>query len=149
MDLVAVQPVFNLYNTEWPLYTSPPQAPPAKFVFVEVPDRDGLAFDSIVSGGTIISGGTVRRSVISPGVFVEQRALVEGSVIMDNVRIGENSIIRAGPLLTKTSRSNRVPSVGVDPEFDASRFTISAGGVVASSGRVKRSSGDPYRAIHA
>jgi glucose-1-phosphate adenylyltransferase len=128
MDLVAVQPVFNLYNTEWPIFTSPPQLPPAKFVFEE-PDRNGLAFDSIVSGGTIIAGGTVRRSVISPGVFVEQRALVEGSVIMDNVRIGENAVVRRA-IIDKNVTVEPGARVGVDPELDANRFTISAGGVV-------------------
>ena len=128
MDLVAVQPVFNLYNTEWPIFTSPPQLPPAKFVFEE-PDRNGLAFDSIVSGGTIIAGGTVRRSVISPGVFVEQRALVEGSVIMDNVRIGENAVVRRA-IIDKNVMVEPGARVGVDPELDANRFTISARGIV-------------------
>ena len=128
MDLVAVQPIFNLYNADWPIYTSPPHLPPAKFVFEE-PDRNGLAYDSIVSGGTIISGGTVRRSVISPGVFVEQRALVEGSVIMDNARIGENAVVRRA-IIDKNVMVEPGAQVGVDRELDASRFTISAGGVV-------------------
>jgi glucose-1-phosphate adenylyltransferase len=128
MDLVAVQPVFNLYNTEWPIYTSPPQAPPAKFVFEE-PGRHGMAFDSIVSGGTIISGGTVRRSVISPGVFVDQGALVEGSVVMDHVRIGENAVVR-GAIIDKNVTVEPGAQLGVDRDLDASRFTISAGGIV-------------------
>jgi glucose-1-phosphate adenylyltransferase len=128
MDLVAVQPVFNLYNTEWPIHTSPPTLPPAKFVFEE-PGRNGLAFDSVVSGGTIIAGGTVRRSVISPGVFVEQGALVEGSVIMNNVRIGENAVVRRA-IIDKNVIVEPGAVVGGDPELDASRFTISAGGIV-------------------
>lgn len=128
MDLVAVQPVFNLYNTEWPIYTSPPQAPPAKFVFEE-PGRNGLAYDSIVSAGTIISGGTVRRSVISSGVLVDQGALVEGSVIMDHVRIGENAVVR-GAIIDKNVTVEPGAQLGVDRDLDASRFTISAGGIV-------------------
>jgi glucose-1-phosphate adenylyltransferase len=128
MDLVAVQPVFNLYNTEWPIYTSPPQAPPAKFVFEE-PGRNGLAYDSIVSAGTIISGGTIRRSVISPGVVVDQGALVEGSVIMDHVRIGENAVVR-GAIIDKNVTVEPGAQLGVDRDLDASRFTISAGGIV-------------------
>ena len=93
MDLVAVQPVFNLYNDKWPIFTNPPQLPPPKFVFQE-PDRTGAAFDSMVSAGSIMSGGTVKRSVISPGVFVEQRALVENSVVLDRVRVGEGAVVR-------------------------------------------------------
>jgi glucose-1-phosphate adenylyltransferase len=128
MDLVAVSPVFNLYNSDWPIYTSPPQFPPAKFVFEE-PGRNGLALDSIVSGGTIIAGGTVRRSVVSPGVFVDQKAVVEGSVIMDNVRIGENALVR-GAIIDKNVTVEPGARVGIDPDLDASRFTISAGGIV-------------------
>ncbi len=128
MDLVAVQPIFNLYNTEWPIFTSAPQLPPAKFVFEE-PGRAGLAYNSIVSGGTIISGGTVRGSVISPGVIVQQGALVEGSVLMDNVRIGEGAVVRRA-IIDKNVTVEPGARVGVDPEIDASRFTISARGIV-------------------
>ena len=128
MDLVAVQPVFNLYNTDWPIFTSPPPLPPAKFVFEE-PGRHGLAYDSIVSGGTIISGGTVRRCVISPGVFVEQGALVEDSVIMDNVRIGENAVVRQA-IIDKNVTVAPGVQLGAHPDLDASRFTISARGIV-------------------
>jgi glucose-1-phosphate adenylyltransferase len=123
MDLVAVQPVFNLYNTEWPIFTNPPQLPPAKFVFEE---PGGPARRSIRSfRGVIISGGTVRRSVISPGVIVEQGALVEDSVIMDNVRIGEGAVVRRA-IIDKNVTVEPGAQVGVDPELDASHFTISA-----------------------
>jgi len=128
MDLVAVQPAFNLYNHDWPIFTSPPQFPPAKFVFEE-PGRNGLAFNSIVSGGSIISGGTVRQSVISPAVFVEQGALVESSVIMDNVHIGEGARVR-GAIIDKNVIVGAGAEVGTDPERDADRFTVSAGGIV-------------------
>jgi glucose-1-phosphate adenylyltransferase len=127
MDLVQVQPVFNLYNADWPIYTSPPQLPPAKFVFEE-PGRAGVAYNSIVSGGAIISGGTVRQSVISPGVVVEDGALVESSVIMDNVHVGERAIVRRA-IIDKNVIVEPGAHVGVEPELDASHFTISAGGV--------------------
>jgi glucose-1-phosphate adenylyltransferase len=128
MDLVSVDPVFNLYNEEWPIHTSPSSLPPAKFVFEE-PSRRGLAFDSIVSAGTIISGGTVRRSVVSSGVVVDQGALVEDSVVMDRVRIGEGAVVRRA-IVDKNVVIEPGAHVGVDPELDASHFTISAGGVV-------------------
>jgi glucose-1-phosphate adenylyltransferase len=128
MDLVAVHPAFNLYNREWPIYTSPPQLPPAKFVFEE-PGRAGLAFNSIVSGGCIISGGTVRHSVLSPGVVVEEGALVEDSVIMDNVRIGQSAVVRRA-IIDKNVTVAPGARVGGDADLDATHFTISAGGIV-------------------
>jgi glucose-1-phosphate adenylyltransferase len=128
MDLVAVQPAFNLYNREWPIFTSPPQLPPAKFVFEEH-GRAGMAFNSVISGGTIISGGTVRRSVVSPGVFVDQGALVENSVIMDNVRIGEGAVVR-NAIIDKNVVVEPGARVGTDPDLDPSQFTVSASGIV-------------------
>ena len=76
MDLISVHPVFNLYNLEWPILTLPEPLPPAKFVFDE-PDRRGQALDSMVCSGVVISGGTARRSVLSPGVHLHSYALVE------------------------------------------------------------------------
>ena len=128
MDLVAVQPAFNLYNMDWPIFTSPPKLPPAKFVFEE-PGRAGQAYNSIVSAGSIISGGTVRHSVISPGVFVDQGALVESSVIMDQVRIGEGAVIRRA-IIDKNVTVAPGARIGTDPELDASHFTVSASGIV-------------------
>jgi glucose-1-phosphate adenylyltransferase len=128
MDLVAVQPAFNLYNGDWPIYTNPPQLPPAKFVFEE-PSRAGQAFNSIISGGVIISGGTVRRSVISPGVLVEEGALVEGSVLMDNVRIGRGAVVR-NSIIDKNVVVEPGVGLGVEPEFDASHHTVSPKGIV-------------------
>src|SRR5437763_3582824 len=83
MDLVAVDPVFDLYNREWPIYNSPPAPlPPAKFVFDD-DGRRGTALDSLVSPGVIVSGATARRSILSPGVLLHAGALVEGCVLMD------------------------------------------------------------------
>jgi glucose-1-phosphate adenylyltransferase len=129
MDLVSVHPVFNLYNRQWPIYTASSQLPPAKFVFEE-PGRMGHALDSIVSEGVIVSGGTVRRSVLSPGVLVESHALVEDSVIMDDVVIGAGSIIRRA-IIDKNVHVPPGTRIGVDRTEDAARFTVSPNGVTA------------------
>jgi glucose-1-phosphate adenylyltransferase len=129
MDLVSVHPVFNLYNRQWPIYTANSQLPPAKFVFEE-PNRRGQALDSIVGAGVIISGGTVRRSVISPGVFIESGALVEDSVIMDDVVIGEGAVVRRA-IIDKNVYVPPAAQVGVDRVADEARFTVSAHGVTA------------------
>jgi glucose-1-phosphate adenylyltransferase len=128
MDLVSVHPIFNLYNTEWPIYTSIPQLPPAKFVF-EDPERTGQAIDSLVSAGVIVSGGTVRRSVLSPGVLVEEGALVEDSVVMHDARILRGAVVRRA-ILDKNVVVHAGATVGEDAEHDRERFTVSEGGVV-------------------
>jgi glucose-1-phosphate adenylyltransferase len=129
MDLVSVHPVFNLYNRQWPIYTASSQLPPAKFVFDEH-DRKGHALDSIVSAGVIVSGGTVRRSVLSPGVVVESHALVENSVILDDVVIGEDAIVR-GAIIDKNVYVPPGARIGVDRTEDEARFTVSPNGVTA------------------
>jgi glucose-1-phosphate adenylyltransferase len=128
MDLVSVHPVFNLYNQRWPIYTSQPPLPPAKFV-LEQPGRRGQAFNSLVSTGVIVSGGTVRRSVLSPGVRVESGALVEDSVLMNDVVIGAGAVVRRA-ILDKNVVVAEGAGVGVDPEGDAQRYTLSEQGVV-------------------
>ena len=94
MDLVSVHPIFNLYNREWPIYTSLPTLPPAKFVLQGPTAGTGMAVDSMVCAGSIISGGTVRSSVISPGVLVHPHATVEGSVLMHDVVVGAGAVVR-------------------------------------------------------
>ena len=128
MDLVSVHPVFNLYNQHWPIFTSGPPRPPAKFVF-EGSEGTGQALNSMVSAGVIISGGTVRRSVISPGVVVEGHAQVEGSVLMDDVWVGQGAIVR-NAIIDKNVRVPPGARIGVDPEFDRRCFARSQGGVV-------------------
>jgi len=90
MDLVAVNPAFNLYNTHWPIFGFPQiNMPPAKFVFSDQKNqRIGVATDSVVSQGCIISGGRIERSILSPGVRLNSYSQVESSIILNNVRVG-------------------------------------------------------------
>jgi len=126
-DLVSVYPVFNLYNRKWPFYTSVPQMPPAKFV-LEDTGRTGQAFNSLVSTGCIISGATVRNSVLSPGVIVDSYALVEDSVLMHDVVIGAGAIVRRA-ILDKHVVVPPGARIGCDPEADGRRFTLSPNGI--------------------
>jgi glucose-1-phosphate adenylyltransferase len=129
MDLISVHPIFNLYNHEWPIHTGFNSAPPAKFVFDDE-ERRGVALDSIISAGVIVSGGTVRRSVLSPGVSVHSRALVEDSVLLDGVDVGRDAIVRRA-IIDKNVKIPRGAQIGVDPEEDRARgFTLSENGVV-------------------
>ncbi|MCW2501392.1 MAG: glucose-phosphate adenylyltransferase, partial [Frankiales bacterium] len=93
MDLVSIHPVFNLYNRQWPILTSAPSLPPAKFVFDE-PGRVGTAINSLVSQGVIVSGAAARRSILSPGVRLHSGAEVESSVLMHGVDIGQGAVVR-------------------------------------------------------
>jgi glucose-1-phosphate adenylyltransferase len=128
MDLVSVHPIFNLYNRQWPIYTAASQLPPAKFVFDE-PGRTGQAVDSIVGAGCIISGGLVRRSVLSPGVHVEAGASVEDAVIMNDVSIGPGAVIRRA-IIDKNVRVPPGARIGVEPDRDDRRFRRSPEGIV-------------------
>ena len=129
MDLVSVHPVFNLYNRQWPILTSAPSLPPAKFVFDE-PGRVGTAINSLVSQGVIVSGGTVHTSILSPGVRVHSGSEVSGSVLMDGVDIGRGAIVR-NAILDKNCIVRPGAKLGVDPAHDRARgFTITDGGVV-------------------
>jgi glucose-1-phosphate adenylyltransferase len=128
MDLISVHPIFNLYNRRWPIHTSREPFPPAKFVFEEE-GRIGHALDSMVCAGVVVSGGCVRRSVLSPGVFVHSYAEVEGSVLMHNVQVGRTAVVR-NAIIDKNVQIPDGARIGVDPEEDAARFTISDNGVV-------------------
>jgi glucose-1-phosphate adenylyltransferase len=129
MDLVSVLPVFNLYNRRWPILTHTPPLPPAKFVHDE-PGRTGHAIESLVSPGCIVSGGEVRRSVLSPGVHVHSRAAVDGCVLLHGVDVGRGSrlqrvIVDKGVVIPPGTE------IGVDHDNDRARgFHISEGGVV-------------------
>ena len=127
-DLASVHPVFNLYNREWPIYTSGQPLPPAKFVF-EGPGGTGHALDSMVCSGAIISGGLVRNSIVSPGVFVDFHAMVDGAVLLDDVVVGRGATIRRA-IIDKNVHIPPGARIGVDLELDRQRFTVSDGGVV-------------------
>jgi glucose-1-phosphate adenylyltransferase len=130
MDLVAPLPVFNLYNDKWPVYTLGRTLPPAKLVY----DGDfgaGDVTDSILCNGTIVSGATVSRSVLSPGVRVNAGAQVEGTIVMDDSVIERGAVVR-NAIIDKNVIVPAGAQIGVDAEHDASRgFTISPAGVVA------------------
>jgi glucose-1-phosphate adenylyltransferase len=127
MDLISVHPVFDLYNQQWPIYTGQEPLPPAKFVFDEA-DRRGQAIDSLVSPGVIVSGATVRRSVLSPGVTVEAGAEVSDSVLLNGVRVGRGAIVRRA-ILDKNVVVPDGARIGVDADHDRSRFTVTTEGV--------------------
>ena len=136
-DLIAVEPVFNLYNSDWPLYTGYTGLPPAKFVH-ESGDRVGHATDSIISPGVVVSGGDVSSSVLSPDVRVHSWSQVSGSVLMDGVQVGRHATV-SNAILDKSVVVAEGATVGVDRELDAARgFTITTDGVtvVPKNGRV-------------
>jgi glucose-1-phosphate adenylyltransferase len=116
MDLVRVSPQFNLYDRDWPIRTFHPQYPPAKFVFDDE-DRRGMAVDSIVSQGVILSGSKVKRSVLSPGVTVADGSTVEDSIIMDDVEIGPNCEIK-NTIIDKRARIPEGTRLGYDRDAD-------------------------------
>jgi len=128
MDLISTDPVFNLYNQDWPILTWHEPLPPAKFVFAD-PGRMGHALDSMVCPGVIVSGGEVRFSVVSPSVRIHSYASVESSVLMTGVEVGRGAEIRRA-ILDKNVFVHPGAKIGVDPEADRERYTISPGGVV-------------------
>jgi glucose-1-phosphate adenylyltransferase len=135
LDLVAVIPEFNLYDQRWPIRTRPVQQPPAKFVFAQEGQRMGVAIDSIVSPGCIVSGGRVVRSVLSPGVRVNSYCEVENSILLSGVQVGRYSRLRNTIVDAEVS----IPEssvIGFDLEADrAAGHTISEGGIVVVSQR--------------
>jgi glucose-1-phosphate adenylyltransferase len=127
MDITQVVPELNLYDEEWPVWTHQEQLPPAKFVFDDE-DRRGKAIDSIVSGGCIVSGAAVRRSLLFSGVRIEERSVVEDSVILPKVQIGRNVTIKRA-ILDKRCRIPDGMVIGVDHKADALRFHVTEKGI--------------------
>ena len=127
MDVVAVSPVFNLYDKAWPIRTHQRQYPPAKFVFGE-PGRTGMAVNSVVSSGCIVSGAHVRNSVLSPDVRVNSYAEVDSSIIFSHVNIGRHCRIRRSIV----DRDVHIPEgtvIGYDPLEDAQRYLVTETGI--------------------
>ena len=130
MDLVAVTPAFNLYNSRWPIVSSALNLPPAKFVFADTKShRIGIATDSLVTDGAIISGGTINRSVLFPRVKINSFAHVDESILMDGVDVGRYSKIRR-TIIDKGVRIPPKTSIGYDLERDRERFTVTDSGIV-------------------
>jgi len=123
MDLVSVDPVFNLYNMDWPIWTYPVQMPGAKFTL------NGVSRESIVSPGCVVAGGSIETSVLSPNVQVAEGAQVDHSVILSHTSIGKNAVIHRA-ILDKHVIVDDDAKVGLDPEADEARgFYISDGGI--------------------
>ena len=129
MDLVDVSPLFNLYDHLWPIRSAPIQAPPAKFVFSGGEGRIGHAVDSLVSHGTIVSGGQVWRSIVGPSARINSWAKVEDSILLNGVEIERHCVVRRAIV----DRDVKVPTgtqIGVDHAADEKRFTVTPKGIV-------------------
>jgi glucose-1-phosphate adenylyltransferase len=129
MDLVAIDPQFNLYDKSWPMRTSMPMLPPAKFVFADLNSRCGIAMDSVVSPGCILSGGAVHRCVLAPEVRINSYARVEESILYHGASIGRHCRIRRA-IVEKDVVVPDNTIIGYDPVDDARRFVVSPAGVV-------------------
>ena len=133
MDLVAVDPELNLYDSLWPLRSYQPHCPPPKFVFSQMAEpnpRVGHALDSLVCAGSIISGGTVQRSVLGYNVRVNSWASVEDSILFDGVVIGRNARVRKA-IIDKRVRIPEGASIGFDPDEDRARgYVVTESGIV-------------------
>jgi len=128
IDLTKVVPDLNLYDTAWPIYTTQEQIPPAKFVFDEE-ERRGYAVDSIVSGGCIVSGSVVKRSLLSSNVKLLDNCRIEDSVILPNATIGPSAIVK-NAVVDKNCRIPDGMVIGVDLDADRQRFHVTAKGRV-------------------
>ncbi|MCU1564400.1 MAG: glucose-phosphate adenylyltransferase [Arthrobacter sp.] len=149
MDLISPMPVFNLYNSEWPIYTRQSISPPAKFVRGEG-NTVGTALDSIVASGVVISGGVVEGSVLSNDVYVGTSSRVLDSVLMDKVTVGEGAVVKRA-IIDKNVKVPAGAAIGLDPELDRARgFKVTDSGItVLSKGQTVPEPGDAERALSA
>ncbi|WP_458782058.1 glucose-1-phosphate adenylyltransferase [Arthrobacter sp. D3-16] len=149
MDLISPLPVFNLYNSEWPIYTRQSISPPAKFVRGQN-NTVGTALDSIVSSGVVISGGVVEGSVLSNDVFVATSSRIIDSVLMDKVQIGEGAVINRA-IIDKNVKVPAGAAIGLDPELDRARgFKVTDSGItVLSKGQEVPEPGEEERKLAA
>ena len=131
MDLVAVDPLLNLYDRHWPIRTYQPNLPPPKFVFAEQgpSGRRGQALDSLVCAGTIVSGGQVEHSILGPNTRINSYAQVQDSILFDGVNVGRYAKIRRA-IIDKEVEIPAGIEIGYDQELDRSRgFTITDAGI--------------------
>jgi glucose-1-phosphate adenylyltransferase len=127
LALVQVEPELNLYDEEWPIWTYQEQLPPAKFVW-DSDQRRGTALDSLIGSGCVVSGSTVRRSLLFSNVHVHSHSTIEDSVILPNVDVASRVVLRR----TVVDKHCRLPEglvVGVDPAEDRRRFRVTERGV--------------------
>lgn len=130
MDLIRVEPELNLYDRDWEIRTYQPNYPPPKFVFAQRDDRLGQALDSLVSSGSIVSGGCVERSILSHAVRINSWARVEDSILFEGVEVGRRAQIRRA-IIDKGVQIPEGTRIGYDVEEDRRRgFTISESGIV-------------------
>ncbi|MBI5626488.1 MAG: glucose-1-phosphate adenylyltransferase [Nitrosomonadales bacterium] len=127
MELCKVVPDLNMYDQEWPIWTYQEQLPPAKFVFDD-DDRRGMAIDSLVSGGCIVSGSTVRRSLLFSNVRIYSHCIIEDSVLLPNVIVGGHVVLKR-VIVDKNCQIPEGLEVGVNPDEDRKRFHVSPNGV--------------------
>ncbi len=127
MEMTKVVPDLNLYDKYWPIWTYQEQLPPAKFVFDDE-GRRGAAIDSLVAGGCVISGATVRRSLLFSSVHAHSYAKIDDSVVLPNVDIGRNVVLKRA-VIEKNCRLPPGLQVGVDPVADRKRFDVSPKGI--------------------
>jgi glucose-1-phosphate adenylyltransferase len=127
MDIVSVSPIFNLYDEEWPIRTHQRQYPPAKFVFAEA-GRTGTALDSIVSNGCIVSGGSVKNSVLSPDVRVNSYCEVDQSILFSHVSVGRHCRVRRA-IIDRDVHLPEGTTIGYDPEADRERYFVTDTGI--------------------
>ncbi|GAB4397830.1 MAG: glucose-1-phosphate adenylyltransferase [Rhodoferax sp.] len=127
IDLVQVTPQLNLYDDNWPIWTWQPQSPPAKFVFDD-PHRRGQALDSMVAGGCIVSGSTLRRSMLFYGGHIHSYSTIEESVLLPNVEVGQHCQLRRC-IIDKNCRIPDGTMIGIDPEADRRRFRVTERGI--------------------
>ncbi|HLF95556.1 MAG TPA: glucose-1-phosphate adenylyltransferase [Methylococcaceae bacterium] len=128
MELIGVKPDLNLYDQDWPIWTYQEQTPPAKFIFDDE-DRRGMAVDSMISGGCIISGAEVRHSLLFSNVRVNSFSLVKDSVILPDAKIGRHCRITRA-IIDKGCEVPANTVIGENPEEDRQRYHVSPGGVV-------------------
>ena len=149
MDLISPLPVFNLYNSEWPIYTRQTISPPAKFVRGKN-NTVGTALDSIVANGVVISGGVVEGSVLSNDVYVATSGRVIDSVLMDKVQVGEGAVINRA-ILDKNVKVPAGAAIGLDPDLDRARgFKVTESGItVLSKGQEVPEPGEEERKLAA
>jgi glucose-1-phosphate adenylyltransferase len=127
MDLIQVTPDLNLYSDNWPIWTWQPQTPPAKFVFDD-DTRRGHAVDSMVSGGSIVSGATVRRSMLFSSVHVHSYAVIEDSMLLPNVQVGRHCVLKKC-IIDKNAILPEGTVIGLDHEQDRKRFRVTDSGI--------------------